>query len=184
MCVPPAVASAGLNIAKGVMKYNTAVANYDQKIDANFKSRMSAMQSRDLQISQNRLRNEQEQARIADEKLIKMAEAYKKEAAYKVAVGEDGIVGRTILRGINLRVADRLRDINKLDETGKSIVDQSLMDARGIQAQLEGRLAQIVDPVKPNLGAYMAEAGVNAATSYAQIGGKTTWSDIGTGLGF
>ncbi len=57
MCVPPAVASAGLNIVKGVMKYNTAVADYDQKIDANFKSRMSAMQSRDLQISQNRLRN-------------------------------------------------------------------------------------------------------------------------------
>ena len=33
MCVPPAVASAGLSIAKGVMSYNTAVAEYDQKID-------------------------------------------------------------------------------------------------------------------------------------------------------
>lgn len=180
----PAAAAAGLQVVKGVAEYNTEVANYDARIQANTATRRSALSSRDLQIQQNTLRNEQEQNRIADEKLIKMAEAYKKEEAYKTAVGEDNIVGRTVLRSINLRVADRLRDINKLDDTGEAIADQSLMDARGIQAQLEGRLAQIVDPPKPSLTNAAINTAVSATTSYAGVGGKTTWADVGSGLGF
>jgi len=180
----PAAAAAGLQVVKGVADYNTEVANYDARIQANTATRRSAISSRDLQIQQNILRNEQEQNRIADEKLIKMAEAYKKEASYKTAVGEDNIVGRTVLRSINLRVADRLHDMNKLDDTGEAITAQSLIDARGIQAQLEGRLAQIVDPVKPDPFAAVVNTAVDAGTSYAAVGGDTTWADVGEGLGF
>ena len=180
----PAEAAAGLKVVQGIQTHNTKVAMYDSKIAANTATRRSAISSRDLQIQQNILRNEQEQNRIADEKLIKMAEAYKKEASYKTAVGEDNIVGRTVLRSINLRVADRLRDMNKLDDTGEAITAQSLIDARGIQAQLEGRLAQIVDPVQPDPFAAIVNTAVDAGTSYAAVGGDTTWSDVGEGLGF
>ena len=77
------------------------------------------------------------------------------------------------------RVADRLRNASKISTQASYVNQQANVDALGIQAQLEGRLASIVDPAKPNLGTYMVKGAAGALGNYASIGGGTSWSDLG-----
>lgn len=77
------------------------------------------------------------------------------------------------------RVADRLRNASKISTQASYVNQQANVDALGIQAQLEGRLASIVDPAKPNLGTYLVKGAAGAVGNYASIGGGTSWSDLG-----
>ena len=51
---------------------------------------------------------------------------------------------------------------------------QASMDAKGITAQLEGRLAQVVDPTPPDLMGTLVKGGVNAVATGQNFKG-TTW---------
>jgi hypothetical protein len=76
------------------------------------------------------------------------------------------------------RVADRLRNASKISTQASYVNQQANVDALGIQAQLEGRLASIVDPAKPNLTSYLVKGAASAAGNYAAVGGKTTWASL------
>lgn len=178
MCVPPAIAAAGLAVAGGIMEYQQANAEYSATVDANNKTRVSAIKSRDLQISQTQLRNQQEQDKLADEKFDNLIKGIETEAAFRTAVGEDNIVGRSIQHAMNDRVADRLRNTSKI-KTQSSYINQSAsVDAQGIQAQLEGRLASVVDPLKPSAAAAVVKTASSAFGAYGGVGGDTTWSSL------
>jgi hypothetical protein len=175
----PAAASAALSMAGSVMEYNEANENYVAAVDANNRSRVSAIRSRDLQISQTQLRNEQEQNKLADEKFDNLIKGIENAESFKTAAGEDNIIGRSIHMALSDRVADRLRNASKISTQASYVNQQANVDALGIQAQLEGRLASVVDPAKPNLGSYMIKGASSAFGNYASIGGGTSWSDLG-----
>jgi len=171
----PAAASAALSMAGSVMEYNEANENYVAAVDANNRTRVSAIRSRDLQISQTQLRNEQEQNKLADEKFDNLIKGIENAESFKTAAGEDNIIGRSI----HMALSDRLRNASKISTQASYVNQQANVDALGIQAQLEGRLASVVDPAKPNLGSYMIKGASSAFGNYASIGGGTSWSDLG-----
>lgn len=177
----PAATSAALSIGGSIMEYNEANENYVAAVDANNRTRVSAIRSRDLQISQTQLRNQQEQEKIADEKFDNLIKGIETAESFKTAAGEDNIIGRSIQMALNDRLADRLRNATKLTTQGQMINQQAKIDALGIQAQLEGRLASVVDPVKPSLGTYLVKGAAGAMSNYKSIGGGTTWGDFLTG---
>jgi len=182
MCGPvtPAIAGAALSMVGSVMEYNEANENYVSAVDANNRSRVSAIRSRDLQISQTQLRNEQEQNKLADEKFDNLIKGIENAESFKTAAGEDNIVGRSIFMALNDRVADRLRNSSKITTQARYVNQQANVDALGIQAQLEGRLASIVDPAKPNLGTYLVKGASSAMSTGGSLKGSN-WSDFAIG---
>ena len=179
MC-DPASAAAALAIAGGVMEWQEANANYSAQVDANNKTRVSAVKARDLQISQTQLRNQQEQDQLADEKFGNLLKGIETSSAFRTAAGEDNIVGRSIQHAMNDRVADRLRNSSKLSTQSNYINQNASVDAQGIQAQLEGRLASVVDPIKPNATAAIVKTSSSALGAYGGVGGDTKWGEVFT----
>lgn len=177
MCVPPQVAFAAASAGLKYIEYTNEVANYEAQVVTNANNRRSAVRARDIQISQTRLRNEQEQGKITDEKFNNVLAAAKNSATLKTAAGEDNIVGRSIDQALGMSVAEGLRNDTKLSIQSKMIDQQAGMDALEIQARLEGRLAQIVDPNPPS----PAEAVLGMATAGATGYNSTeaaTWGDF------
>ena len=64
-----------------------------------------------------------------------------------------------------------------MEQQSKFFSQQADMDAKGIQAQLEGRLAQIVDPSPPDMMTAIVKGGANAASAGASMK-ETSWGDI------
>ena len=177
MC-EPATAAAVLSVGSSVLEYNEQVGAYNDTVAANQRTRVSAIQSRDLQISQTQLRNQQEQERIAEQKFDNLLASIEQTESFKTAAGEDNIVGRSIQMALSDRVADGLRNRSRLSGQSKMVDQQMIMDSQGIQAQLEGRLAQIQDPRPPSLIGAVIKGGANAMAAGGSMKG-VAWSDFG-----
>jgi hypothetical protein len=177
MCEPAtvmAIASAGAKY----IEHENAVADYDATVVNNYNNRVNAVRSRDLSISQAKLKNEQERGVITDKKFANAIASLRNTEAFKTAAGEDNIVGRSIDQALNIRIADGLRNDTKLSTQASMIDQQSKMDALEIQARLEGRLAQIVDPNPPSVQEAiigMATSGFQGANSVPE---GTTWAQV------
>lgn len=177
MCEPAtamAIGSAGMKY----MEYTNEVADYEAKTVNNANNRSSAIRARDIQISQRQLQSEQQAGAIADKKFDNAIAALENSETYKTAAGEDNIIGRSIDQALGMRVAEGLRNDSKLSEQGKMEISQAKMDGMEIQARLEGRLAQIVDPNPPSVEQAvigMATAGYMGANS---VEAGTTWGDV------
>ena len=177
MCEP----ATAMAIASGGMKYieyTNEVADYEAQTVNNANNRSSAIRARDIQISQAQVKNEQEQGALADKKFDNALKAAKNSETYKTAAGEDNIVGRSVDQALGMRIAEGLRNDTKLSVQSDMVNQQANMDAMEIQARLEGRLAQIVDPNPPSpeeavIG--MATAGFQGANA---VPPKTTWGDV------
>ena len=115
---------------------------------------------------------------FADEKFNNVLQAAKNSETLKTAAGEDNIVGRSVDQALGMRIAEGLRNETKLSVQSDMVNQQANMDAMEIQARLEGRLAQIVDPNPPS----PAEAVIGMATAGFQganaVPPKTTWGDV------
>ncbi len=176
MCEPAtamAIASAGAKY----IEYTNDVANYEAQTVTNANNRRSAIRARDIQISQAQVKNEQEQGALADKKFDNALKAAKNSETYKVAAGEDNIVGRSVDQALGMRIAEGLRNETKLSVQSDMVNQQAKMDAMESQARLEGRLAQIVDPNPPS----PAEAVLGMATAGATGYNSTeaaTWGDF------
>ncbi len=176
MCEPAtamAIASAGAKY----IEYTNDVANYEAQTVTNANNRRSAIRARDIQISQAQVKNEQEQGALADKKFDNALKAAKNSETYKVAAGEDNMVGRSVDQALGMRIAEGLRNETKLSVQSDMVNQQAKMDALEIQARLEGRLAQIVDPNPPS----PAEAVLGMATAGATGYNSTeaaTWGDF------
>jgi hypothetical protein len=177
MC-EPATAAAMLSVGSSVLEYNENRQAYNDTVAANQRTRMSAVQSRDLQISQTQLRNQQEQERIAEQKFDNLLASIEQTESFKTAAGEDNIVGRSIQMALSDRVADGLRNRSRLSGQSKMVDQQMILDSQGIQAQLEGRLAQIQDPRPPSLIGAVVKGGANAMAASSGFT-NTSWADLG-----
>lgn len=177
MCEPAtamAIATAGAKY----MEYTNDVADYEATVVNNANNRSSAIRARDIQISQRQLQSEQQAGAIADKKFDNAIAALKNSATYKTAAGEDNILGRSIDQALGQRVAEGLRNDSKLSEQAKMEMAQAKMDGMEIQARLEGRLAQIVDPRPPSVEEAvigMATAGFQGANA---VPTGTTWGQV------
>tara|TARA_X000001382_G_C3163011_1_gene176866 strand:+ start:1061 stop:1603 length:543 start_codon:yes stop_codon:yes gene_type:complete len=178
MCVPPQAAMAIASAGAEFMEYQAEVENYDNAIATNARNRISAVNARDIQISQAQLKNEQEQGALADKRFQNALEAAKNSETYKTAAGEDNIIGRSIDQALGMRIAQGLRNDTKFSVQSNMVSDASEMDAMEIQARLEGRLAQIVDPNPPSAAAAMFGMATSAASGYGSLPSGTTWGEI------
>ena len=84
MC-EPATAAAMLSVGSSVLEYNENRQAYNDTVAANQRTRMSAVQSRDLQISQTQLRNQQEQERIAEQKFDNLLASIEQTESFKIS---------------------------------------------------------------------------------------------------
>lgn len=178
MCNPQA-AMMGASVASSALEYNESVGEYNRTVDANQRTRASAVDSSALQISQTRLREEQEQGRIIEQKFDNMIKGIETKEALKTAALEDNILGRSVNIALSDAVADRLRNETRMEQQSKFFSQQASIDSQGIQAQLEGRLAQIQDPEPPSLIGAVVKGGANAMSTGQNFEG-TTWSDFTT----
>ena len=176
MCNPQA-AMMGASAASSLMEHNENVATYNQTVDANNRTRASAVDSSALQISQTRLREEQTQANILDQRMDNLIKGIETTEALKTATLEDNILGRSVHLALNDSVRDRLVNDTRMKTQSKYNSQQASMDAKGITAQLEGRLAQVVDPTPPDLMGTLVKGGVNAVATGQNFKG-TTWGDM------
>lgn len=176
MCNPQA-AMAGASAVGSVMEHNEKVSAYNDTVDANNRTRASAIDSSQLQISQTRLKEEQQQGNILEQKFDNLIKGIETRETLKTAALEDNIVGRSVTLALNDAVADRLRNETRMEQQSKFFSQQADMDAKGIQAQLEGRLAQIVDPSPPDMMTAIVKGGANAASAGSSMKG-TSWGDI------
>jgi len=176
MCNPQA-AMAGASAVGSVMEHNEKVSVYNDTVDANNRTRTSAIDSSQLQISQTRLKEEQQQGNILEQKFDNLIKGIETRETLKTAALEDNIVGRSVTLALNDAVADRLRNETRMEQQSKFFSQQSDIDARGIQAQLDGRLAQIVDPAPPDMMTAIIKGGANAASAGSSMK-DTTWGDI------
>lgn len=176
MCNPQA-AMMGASAASSVMEHNEKVTAYNQTVDANNRTRASAVDSSALQISQTRLREEQTQANILDQRMDNLIKGIETTEALKTATLEDGILGRSVQLALNDSVRDRLVNDTRMKTQSKYNSQQASMDAKGITAQLEGRLAQVVDPTPPDLMGTLIKGGANAVSTGQDFKG-TSWGDV------
>jgi hypothetical protein len=176
MCNPQA-AMAGASAVGSVMEHNEKVSAYNDTVDANNRTRTSAIDSSQLQISQTRLKEEQQQGNILEQKFDNLIKGIETRETLKTAALEDNIVGRSVTLALNDAVADRLRNETRMEQQSKFFSQQSDIDAKGIQAQLDGRLAQIVDPAPPDMMTAIIKGGANAASAGSSMK-DTTWGDI------
>lgn len=176
MCNPQA-AMMGASAASSLMEHNENVATYNQTVDANNRTRASAVDSSALQISQTRLREEQTQANILDQRMDNLIKGIETTEALKTATLEDNILGRSVHLALNDSVRDRLVNDTRMKTQSKYNSQQASMDAKGITAQLEGRLAQVVDPTPPDLMGTLVKGSVNAVATGQNFQG-TTWGDM------
>lgn len=177
MCEPAtamAIASAGSKY----MEHENAVANYDNVTTNNYNNRVRAVSARNLSISQAQVKNEQEQGVIADKKFNNIIAAMKNTETYKTASGEDNIIGRSIDQALGMRVAEGLRNDSKLSTQSDMINKQAEMDRLEIEARLDGRLAQIVDPNPPSVAEALIGMGTAAVSGANSIDKGTTWGDV------
>ena len=177
MCEPAtamAIASAGAKY----MEHENAVANYDNVTANNYNNRVRAVSARDLSISQAQVKSEQEQGVIADKKFNNIIAAMQNTETYKTASGEDNILGRSIDQALGMRVAEGLRNDNKLSTQGDMISKQAEMDRLEIEARLDGRLGQIVDPNPPSVAEALIGMGTAAVSGANSIDERTTWGDV------
>lgn len=177
MCVPPQVAMAGASAAGSIIEHNEKVSAYNDTVDANNRTRASAIDSSQLQISQIRLKEEQQQGNILEQKFDNLIKGIETKETLKTAVLEDNILGRSVNLALSDAVADRLRNETRMEQQSKFISQQSQTDAKGITSQLEGRLAQIVDPTPPDLMGTLIKGGANAMAAGNSMQG-TTWGDL------
>lgn len=178
MCVPPQVAMAGASAVGSVMEHNEKVSVYNDTVDANNRTRASAVDSSQLQISQTRLKEEQQQGNILEQKFDNLIKGIETRETLKTATLEDNIVGRSVTLALNDAVADRLRNETRMEQQSKFFSQQSDIDAKNIQAQLDGRLAQIVDPTPPDMMGTLIKGGVGAVSAGNSLGANTSWGDI------
>lgn len=176
MCNPQA-AMAGASAVGSIMEHNEKVSVYNDTVDANNRTRASAIDSSQLQISQTRLKEEQQQGNILEQKFDNLIKGIETRETLKTAALEDNIVGRSVTLALNDAVADRLRNETRMEQQSKFFSQQADMDAKGIQAQLEGRLAQIVDPSPPDMMTAIVKGGANAMSAGASMK-NTEWGDI------
>lgn len=180
MCEPAtamAIASAG----QKYMEHETAVDNYEATINTNYNNRVSAVRSRDLSISQAQVKNEQQQGAITDRKFDNVIAALRNSETFKTASGEDNILGRSVDQALGSRVAAGLRNDTKLTVQGNMINQQARMDALEIEARLDGRLAQIVDPNPPSVEEAMIGMATSAYSGKASVDAvnpNMTWGDV------
>lgn len=177
MCVPPQVAMAIGQAGMKVIEHENDVADYNNTVNTNYGNRINAVRARDLSISQAKLKNEQQQGVITDKKFANAVAALKNTETFKTAAGEDNIVGRSIDQALNMRIADSLRNATKLSTQSNMIDEQAKMDALEIQARLEGRLAQIVDPNPPSVEEAIIGAAAAGASGYNSTDAQT-WGDF------
>jgi hypothetical protein len=177
MCVPPQVALAIASAGAKYIEHENAVADYDATVVNNYSNRVNAVRSRDLSISQAKLKNEQERGVITDKKFANAIASLRNTEAFKTAAGEDNIVGRSIDQALNMRISDGLRNDTKLSTQANMIDQQSKMDALEIQARLEGRLAQIVDPNPPSVQEAMIGMVTSGASGYNSTEANT-WGEF------
>ena len=178
MCVPPQVAFAAASAGLKYIEYTNEVANYEAQVVTNANNRRSAVRARDIQISQAQVKNEQEQGKIADEKFNNVLAAAKNAATYKTAAGEDNIVGRSVDQALGMRIAEGLRNETKLSVQSDMVNQQAKMDALEIQARLEGRLAQIVDPNPPSPAEAVLGMATSAYAGHQSVEKGTTWGEV------
>lgn len=178
MCVPPQIAMAVASAGMMYMEYTNDVSDYNQTTANNANNRRSAVNARDMQIRQTSLRQEQENDKLADEKFNNVLQAAKNSETLKTAAGEDNILGRSIDRALNMSIADGLRNDTKLSIQSDMVNQKAGMDAMEIQARLEGRLGQIVDPNPPSAAEAVIGMATSAYTGHQSVPKGTTWGNM------
>ena len=179
MCNPQA-AMMGASAAGSLMEHNENVTAYNQQVDANQATRQSAIDSSRLQIKQTQLAEEQRQGQLAEQKFDNLIKSIETKETLKTAILEDNIIGRSVNLALTDATADKLRNETRINQQSKFYTQQASVDAEGINAQLEGRLASVVDPTPPDATAALIKGGANAMSSGQSFKG-TTWGDVFTG---
>lgn len=165
MCDPVTI---GLTAASSFLQIQSENAKADAQENQFWQNRTSAIQARDLKVSQNNLRTMQEQEQLSEEEFQGRLQALRTREKQFVSGLEGGLSASSgsLMSILRETEATQLRNETAIGSQQKGLIAQNTMDTKGFEAETENRVNSVARGTPADTLGIIASNAIMATGSY------------------